>query len=135
MVPFWYLSLSSYSLCEENEQGIFDAILHGHIDFASEPWPKISSNAKDLIKKMLRADPKERLSAVEALSKFYSSCKCKLISFYNKRVLCCILTMLTLRISQALLIKWLSNRINRDLILRIDAKVKGRWDNWQEIGY
>ncbi|CAL5187390.1 unnamed protein product [Lathyrus oleraceus] len=56
--PFW----------AENEQGIFDAILHGHIDFASEPWPKISSNAKGLIKKMLRADPKERLSAVEALN-------------------------------------------------------------------
>ncbi|KAJ1386056.1 Protein kinase domain [Sesbania bispinosa] len=55
--PFW----------AEKEQGIFDAILRGHIDFASDPWPSISSSAKDLVKKMLRADPKERLSAVEVL--------------------------------------------------------------------
>ncbi|KAK2439132.1 calcium-dependent protein kinase [Trifolium repens] len=56
--PFW----------AENEKGIFDAILHGHIDFASDPWPSISSSAKDLVKKMLRNDPKERLSAVEVLN-------------------------------------------------------------------
>ncbi|KAK2372083.1 calcium-dependent protein kinase [Trifolium repens] len=56
--PFW----------AENEKGIFDAILHGHIDFASDPWPKISSSAKDLIKKMLQGDPKERISAVEVLN-------------------------------------------------------------------
>jgi len=59
--------------CEENEQGIFDAILRGHIDFASDPWPSISTSAKDLVKKMLRADPKERLSAVEVLSKLNST--------------------------------------------------------------
>lgn len=56
--PFW----------GENEQGIFDAILRGHLDFSSEPWPSISSSAKDLVKKMLRADPIERLSAVEVLN-------------------------------------------------------------------
>jgi calcium-dependent protein kinase len=76
-----FLTLSSSTLCEENEQGIFDAILRGHLDFASDPWPKISSIAKDLIKKMLRADPKERISAVEVLGKFYFSCKCKLFCF------------------------------------------------------
>lgn len=53
----------------ENEQSIFDAVLHGHIDFSSDPWPSISSSAKDLVKKMLREDPKERLSANEVLSK------------------------------------------------------------------
>ena len=72
-----FLTLYSYPLYEENEQGIFDAILRGHIDFASDPWPSISSSAKDLVKKMLRADPKERLSAVEVLSKFASCCKHK----------------------------------------------------------
>ena len=54
----------------ENEQSIFDTILRGHIDFSSDPWPSISNNAKDLVKKMLRADPKERLTAIDALSKF-----------------------------------------------------------------
>lgn len=59
----------------ETEQTIFDSILRGHIDFSSAPWPSISSSAKDLVKQMLRADPKERLSAVEVLSKFYSLSK------------------------------------------------------------
>ncbi|GAY39210.1 hypothetical protein CUMW_042620 [Citrus unshiu] len=56
--PFW----------GETEQSIFDAILRGHIDFSSDPWPNISSSAKDIVKKMLRADPKERLSAAEVLN-------------------------------------------------------------------
>ncbi|KAJ6799343.1 calcium-dependent protein kinase 1 [Iris pallida] len=56
--PFW----------AENEQGIFDAVLRGHIDFSSDPWPSISSGAKELVKKMLRQDPKERLSAIEVLN-------------------------------------------------------------------
>lgn len=56
--PFW----------AENEQGIFDAILRGHIDFYSDPWPAVSKSAKDLVKKMMRADPKERLTAAEVLN-------------------------------------------------------------------
>uniref|UniRef100_A0A0D9WKB3 non-specific serine/threonine protein kinase n=1 Tax=Leersia perrieri TaxID=77586 RepID=A0A0D9WKB3_9ORYZ len=56
--PFW----------AENEDGIFDAVLQGHIDFSSEPWPSISSAAKDLVKRMLRQDPKERLTAAEILN-------------------------------------------------------------------
>ncbi len=63
----WWLTSVSYA---ENEQGIFDAVLRGHIDFTSDPWPSISSSAKDLVKRMLRADPKERLSAAQVLSKF-----------------------------------------------------------------
>lgn len=61
----------TFLLYAENEQGIFDTILRGHIDFSSDPWPSISSSAKDLVKKMLRADPKERLAAVDVLSKFH----------------------------------------------------------------
>uniref|UniRef100_A0A803LWC4 non-specific serine/threonine protein kinase n=1 Tax=Chenopodium quinoa TaxID=63459 RepID=A0A803LWC4_CHEQI len=56
--PFW----------GENEQGIFDAILRGILDFTSDPWPSISSSAKDLVKKMLRQEPKDRLSALDALN-------------------------------------------------------------------
>ncbi|KAK8955813.1 Calcium-dependent protein kinase 6 [Platanthera guangdongensis] len=55
--PFW----------AETQQGIFDAVLKGHIDFDSEPWPLISDSAKDLIRKMLCARPQERLSAHEVL--------------------------------------------------------------------
>lgn len=63
------LCLLSPLLLPENEDGIFDAVLRGQIDFASDPWPSISNSAKDLVKKMLRQDPKERLTAAEILSK------------------------------------------------------------------
>ena len=65
------LSLFFFVLYADTEQVIFDSVLRGHIDFSSDPWPSISSSAKDLVKQMLRADPKERLSAVEVLSKFH----------------------------------------------------------------
>ncbi|KAJ6797716.1 putative calcium-dependent protein kinase 2 [Iris pallida] len=55
--PFW----------AETEKGIFDAILQGHIDFKSAPWPSISPSAKDLIRKMLTQDPKKRITAAQAL--------------------------------------------------------------------
>ncbi|KAK6149288.1 hypothetical protein DH2020_016813 [Rehmannia glutinosa] len=52
---------------EETERGIFDAILKGHVDFESEPWPSISDSAKDLVGKMLTQDPKKRITAAEVL--------------------------------------------------------------------
>ena len=57
----------------ESENGIFNAILRGHVDFTSDPWPSISSGAKDLVKKMLTSDPKQRLTAVQVLSKYEKS--------------------------------------------------------------
>ncbi|KAJ4744732.1 Calcium-dependent protein kinase [Rhynchospora pubera] len=55
--PFW----------AETEQGIFDEVLHGKLDFQSDPWPNISDGAKDLVRKMLVRDPKKRLTAHEVL--------------------------------------------------------------------
>ncbi|XP_074379014.1 calcium-dependent protein kinase 26-like [Apium graveolens] len=55
--PFW----------DENEHGIFEQVLRGELDFESEPWPSISDDAKDLVKKMLVRDPKKRLTAHEVL--------------------------------------------------------------------
>lgn len=55
--PFW----------AETQQGIFDAVLKGVIDFESDPWPVISDSAKDLIKRMLCSRPSERLTAHEVL--------------------------------------------------------------------
>jgi calcium-dependent protein kinase len=54
----------------ESENGIFNAILRGHVDFSSDPWPSISPAAKDLVRKMLNSDPKQRLTAYEVLSKY-----------------------------------------------------------------
>ncbi|XP_031488036.1 calcium-dependent protein kinase 20-like [Nymphaea colorata] len=55
--PFW----------AETEQGVAQAIIRGVIDFKRDPWPKVSDNAKDLVKRMLDPDPKHRLSAQEVL--------------------------------------------------------------------
>lgn len=55
--PFW----------AETEQGIFEQVLHGDLDFSSDPWPAISEDAKDLVRKMLVRDPRRRLTAHEVL--------------------------------------------------------------------
>lgn len=55
--PFW----------GETEQGIFEQVLHGDLDFSPEPWPSISEEAKDLVRKMLVRDPRKRLTAHEVL--------------------------------------------------------------------
>ncbi|KAI3512028.1 hypothetical protein L1887_19191 [Cichorium endivia] len=55
--PFW----------DETEQGIFEQVLKGDLDFNSEPWPSISESAKDLVRRMLVRDPKRRLTAPEVL--------------------------------------------------------------------
>ncbi|KAL4607023.1 hypothetical protein ACB092_09G145500 [Castanea dentata] len=55
--PFW----------AETEQGVAQAIIRSVVDFKREPWPRVSDNAKDLVKKMLDPDPKRRLTAQEVL--------------------------------------------------------------------
>ncbi|KAK4478814.1 hypothetical protein RD792_014314 [Penstemon davidsonii] len=55
--PFW----------GESEQEIFEEVLHGEIDFTSDPWPMISESAKDLVKKMLLRDPRQRITAHQVL--------------------------------------------------------------------
>ncbi|KAG9132790.1 hypothetical protein Leryth_014060 [Lithospermum erythrorhizon] len=55
--PFW----------AETEAGIFEQVLHGDLDFASDPWPSISESAKDLLRRMLVRNPRKRLTAHEVL--------------------------------------------------------------------
>lgn len=57
--------------CAESEQGIFEQVLHGDLDFSSDPWPSISEEAKDLVRGMLVRDPKKRLSAHEVLCELF----------------------------------------------------------------
>jgi serine/threonine protein kinase len=54
----------------ENEQGIFEEVLHGRLDFDAEPWPSVSEGAKDLVRRMLIRDPRKRLTAHEVLREF-----------------------------------------------------------------
>ncbi|CAI9766418.1 unnamed protein product [Fraxinus pennsylvanica] len=55
--PFW----------DETEQGIFEQVMKGELDFVSEPWPSVSDSAKDLVRRMLVRDPKKRLTAYQVL--------------------------------------------------------------------
>lgn len=55
--PFW----------GETEEEILNEVSSASIDFTSDPWPKISDSAKDLVQKMLIRDPKKRLTAREVL--------------------------------------------------------------------
>jgi len=57
----------------ETEEEIFEEVLHGDLDFTSDPWPNISEGAKDLVRRMLIRDPKKRLTAHEVLCKCYRS--------------------------------------------------------------
>lgn len=60
-----------YLIGSETEQGIFEQVLKGELDFVSEPWPSISESAKDLVRKMLVRDPKKRLTAHEVLCELF----------------------------------------------------------------
>ncbi|KAL6642410.1 hypothetical protein ACP70R_020591 [Stipagrostis hirtigluma subsp. patula] len=55
--PFW----------AETDEGIAQAIIRSNIDFQREPWPKVSDNAKDLVRKMLDPSPYGRLTAQQVL--------------------------------------------------------------------
>lgn len=55
--PFW----------AETEEGVAQAIIRSVVDFKRDPWPRVSENAKDLVKKMLNPDPTRRLTAQQVL--------------------------------------------------------------------
>ncbi|CAH2059179.1 unnamed protein product [Thlaspi arvense] len=55
--PFW----------GETEEEIFNEVLQGELDLSSDPWPQVSESAKDLIRKMLERNPKQRLTAQQVL--------------------------------------------------------------------
>ncbi|KAL0370354.1 UNVERIFIED_CONTAM: Calcium-dependent protein kinase [Sesamum angustifolium] len=59
--PFW----------AETEQGVAQAIIRSVIDFKRDPWPRVSDNAKDLVKKMLDPDPNQRLTAPSLVNHTY----------------------------------------------------------------
>ncbi|KAL1361859.1 hypothetical protein HN51_010179 [Arachis hypogaea] len=55
--PFW----------AETEEGIAQAIIRGHLDFTRDPWPKVSDEAKHLVKRMLDPNPQTRITVQEVL--------------------------------------------------------------------
>jgi serine/threonine protein kinase len=58
--PFW----------ARTESGIFRAVLKSDPSFDEAPWPSLSSDAIDFVKRLLNKDYRKRLTAAQALSKF-----------------------------------------------------------------
>ncbi|KAL1336978.1 hypothetical protein HN51_031428 [Arachis hypogaea] len=56
--PFW----------ARTESGIFRAVLKADPSFDEAPWPSLSTEAKDFVKRLLNKDPRKRISASQALS-------------------------------------------------------------------
>ncbi|KAJ4978403.1 hypothetical protein NE237_009183 [Protea cynaroides] len=56
--PFW----------ARTESGIFRAVLKADPCFEEAPWPSLSSEAKDFVKRLLNKDYRKRLTAAQALS-------------------------------------------------------------------
>lgn len=58
--PFW----------ARTESGIFRSVLRADPNFDDLPWPTVSAEAKDFVKRLLNKDYRKRMTAVQALSKF-----------------------------------------------------------------
>ncbi|KAJ7944403.1 CDPK-related kinase [Quillaja saponaria] len=56
--PFW----------SRTESGIFRAVLKADPSFDELPWPSMSVEAKDFVKRLLIKDPRKRMTAAQALS-------------------------------------------------------------------
>ncbi|KAK4804922.1 hypothetical protein SAY86_004739 [Trapa natans] len=56
--PFW----------ARTESGIFRAVLKSDPSFDEPPWPSLSSEARDFVKRLLNKDPRRRMTASQALS-------------------------------------------------------------------
>ncbi|XP_031116007.1 CDPK-related kinase 5-like [Ipomoea triloba] len=55
--PFW----------ARTESGIFRAVLKADPSFEEQPWPTLSPEAKDFVKRLLNKDPRKRMTAAQAL--------------------------------------------------------------------
>uniref|UniRef100_A0A6B2L066 Phorbol-ester/DAG-type domain-containing protein n=1 Tax=Arcella intermedia TaxID=1963864 RepID=A0A6B2L066_9EUKA len=58
--PFWYLF-------NEETENLLTAIKSGKVEYPDHFWQQINPDAKDFVCKLLKVDPEERLSALEAL--------------------------------------------------------------------
>ena len=74
----WSLGVISYILLcgsrpfwARTESGIFRAVLKADPSFDEAPWPYLSLEAKDFVKRLLNKDPRKRITAAQALSEFF----------------------------------------------------------------
>ncbi|KAL2552006.1 CDPK-related kinase 5 [Forsythia ovata] len=55
--PFW----------ARTESGIFRAVVKAEPSYEEQPWPTLSSEAKDFVKRLLNKDPRKRMTAAQAM--------------------------------------------------------------------
>lgn len=58
--PFW----------ARTESGIFRAVVKAEPTYEEQPWPTLSLEAKDFVKRLLNKDPRKRMSAAQAMCKY-----------------------------------------------------------------
>ena len=58
--PFW----------ARTESGIFRAVLKADPSFDEPPWPSLSDEAKDFVKRLLNKDPRKRMTAARGGGEF-----------------------------------------------------------------
>lgn len=59
-----------FTTSTETEEGIARAIVRGKVDLQRDPWPKVSEEAKDLVKSMLDPNPYNRMTVEEVLGMY-----------------------------------------------------------------
>lgn len=59
--PFW----------ARTESGIFRSVLRADPNFEDSPWPSVSPEAKDFVKRLLNKDHRKRMTCSQALSRSY----------------------------------------------------------------
>lgn len=57
--PFW----------AQTESGLFRAVLRADPNFDDSPWPVVSTEAKDFVRRLLNKDYRKRMNTAQALSK------------------------------------------------------------------
>lgn len=53
------------------ESGIFRSVVRADLNLNGTPWPSVSLEAKDFVKRLLNKDHRKRMTASQALSKMY----------------------------------------------------------------
>lgn len=74
----WSIGVISYILLcgsrpfyGRTESAIFRCVLRANPNFEDMPWPSISPTAKDFVKRLLNKDHRKRMTAAQALGKFF----------------------------------------------------------------